>query len=118
MLLGRGLFEGGQSLTADAEVENARVGLQLTVKAPGVVDLRDQASLQITRPLAQRQWCVWIELGMLAHPPSAPKPKRGETGYDFGAITNGYPLAFTNPFILDLNGDGAFTAPGAKGAGQ
>jgi hypothetical protein len=53
------------------------------------------------------------KIGPLTDPP---KPKRGETGYDFGAITNGYPLAFTNPFILDLTGDGAFTAPGAKGA--
>jgi hypothetical protein len=55
------------------------------------------------------------KIGPLADPP---KPKRGETGYDFGAITNGYPLAFTNPFILDLNGDGVFNAPGAKGAQQ
>lgn len=55
------------------------------------------------------------KIGPLADPP---KPKRGETGYDFGAITNGYPLAFTNPFILDLNGDGVFTAPGVKGAQQ
>ncbi|MDP2276483.1 MAG: hypothetical protein Q8N23_14125 [Archangium sp.] len=55
------------------------------------------------------------KIGPLADPP---KPKRGETGYDFTAITNGYPLAFTNPFILDLNADGVFTAPGAKGAQQ
>uniref|UniRef100_UPI002931386F hypothetical protein n=1 Tax=Enterobacter hormaechei TaxID=158836 RepID=UPI002931386F len=55
------------------------------------------------------------KVGPLADPP---KPKRGETGYDFNAITNGYPLAFTNPFILDLNRDGAFTAPGVKGGMQ
>lgn len=55
------------------------------------------------------------KIGPLADPA---KPKRGETGYDFAAITNGYPLAFTNPFILDLNADGVFTAPGAKGAQQ
>jgi hypothetical protein len=56
---------------------------------------------------------VGAKIGPLADPP---KPKRGETGYDYAAITNGYPIAFTNPFILDLNADGAFTAPGAKGA--
>ncbi len=55
------------------------------------------------------------KIGPLADPP---RPKRGETGYDYAAITNGYPLAFTNPFILDLNADGVFTAPGAKGAQQ
>lgn len=55
------------------------------------------------------------KIGPLADPP---KPKRGETGYDYAAVTNGYPLAFTNPFILDLNGDGAFTAPGVKGGQQ
>ncbi len=47
-----------------------------------------------------------------------PKPNRGETGYDYGAITNGYPIAFTNPFILDLTGDGVFTAPGVTGGRQ
>lgn len=55
------------------------------------------------------------KMGPLADPP---KPKRGETGYDYAAVTNGYPFGFTNPFILDLNGDGAFTAPGAKGGQQ
>lgn len=55
------------------------------------------------------------KIGPLNDPP---KPKRGETGYDYTAITNGYPSAFTNPFILDLTGDGAFTAPGVKGAQQ
>jgi hypothetical protein len=55
------------------------------------------------------------KIGPLSDPP---KPKRGEPGYDFTAITNGYPSAFTNPFILDLDADGAFTAPGAKGAQQ
>ena len=53
------------------------------------------------------------KVGPLADPP---KPKRGETGYDYAAVTNnGYPIAFTHPFILDLDGDGVFSAPGAKG---
>ncbi|PZR13971.1 MAG: hypothetical protein DI536_11655 [Archangium gephyra] len=52
------------------------------------------------------------KIGPLADPP---KPARGEPGYEFGAITNGYSAAFTNPFILDLDGDGVFTAPGVKG---
>ncbi len=28
---------------------------------------------------------------------------------------SGYPFAFTNPFVLDRDGDGKFTAPGVKG---
>ncbi|MCC6336344.1 MAG: hypothetical protein IT380_20455 [Myxococcales bacterium] len=44
-----------------------------------------------------------------------PLPKRGAVGYYFGAITGGPPNAFTNPFVLDLNGDGKFNAPGVKG---
>lgn len=64
----------------------------------GVVDQADVKAGQKTGPLAD-----------------PPLPKRGEAGYDFGAITNGYPSAFTNPFILDLDGDGRFSAPGVKG---
>ncbi|MBL8923999.1 MAG: CehA/McbA family metallohydrolase [Myxococcaceae bacterium] len=52
------------------------------------------------------------KIGPIADPPL---PKEGEAGFDFANITLGYPLAFTNPFFLDRNGDGEFTAPGAKG---
>lgn len=51
-------------------------------------------------------------IGPIAEPPL---PKEGEPGFDFGNLTNGYPLAFTNPFFLDRNADGQFTAPGSKG---
>jgi hypothetical protein len=27
-------------------------------------------------------------------------------------VTGGYPMSFTNPFILDRNGNGRFDAPG------
>lgn len=52
------------------------------------------------------------KVGPLANPPN---PARGQPGYDYTAITGGYPSAFTNPFILDLDGDGSWTAPGVKG---
>ena len=40
-------------------------------------------------------------------------PERSDQAYDFFAVTpNGYPLSFTNPFILDRNLDGVFSAPG------
>ncbi len=44
-----------------------------------------------------------------------PAPKEGEPGFDYANVTGGYPLAFTNPFFLDRNGDGKFNAPGVKG---
>jgi hypothetical protein len=53
-------------------------------------------------------------VGPLAEPPA---PERGEPGYGFRAVTPGaYPLAFTNPLVLDLDG-GGFTPPGT-GTGQ
>lgn len=51
-------------------------------------------------------------IGPIADPPL---PKDGEPGFDFANLTNGYPLAFTNPFFFDRDGDGQFTAPGVKG---
>jgi hypothetical protein len=47
---------------------------------------------------------------------NGPAPKDGDARFHYAQITdNGYPFAFTNPFILDLNGDGVFQAPGVKG---
>lgn len=51
-------------------------------------------------------------IGPLADPP---KPEEGQPGFDFANVTDGYPLAFTNPFFFDRTGDGQFSAPGAKG---
>ena len=64
----------------------------------GVVDAKDVAA--------------GARIGPLADPPL---PKEGEPAFDFANLTNGYPLAFTNPFFLDRTGDGQFSAPGAKG---
>lgn len=52
------------------------------------------------------------KIGPLVEPPA---PKRGSPGYEFGVITGGVTQSFTNPFLLDLNGDSKFTAPGVKG---
>lgn len=36
--------------------------------------------------------------------------------FHFGVVvTDGYPYAFTNPFVIDANGNGAFEAPGVEG---
>lgn len=47
---------------------------------------------------------------------NGPEPKEGDARFHFAQITsNGFPFGFTNPFILDRDGDGKFTAPGVKG---
>jgi hypothetical protein len=42
-------------------------------------------------------------------------PAEGAVDYHYAKITDGYPFAYTNPFLLDRNGDGVFNAPGVKG---
>ena len=56
-----------------------------------------------------------LKIGPLSAPPS---PKVNETGYAFYNITLGTPQAFTNPFLLDRNGDGIFNAPTVTGGRQ
>lgn len=53
-----------------------------------------------------------LKVGPLANPP---RPKVNETGFDFYSITLGTPQAFTNPFLIDRNGDGVFNAPTVTG---
>ncbi|MHB8872723.1 MAG: CehA/McbA family metallohydrolase [Myxococcaceae bacterium] len=65
----------------------------------GVVDAADIASGQKYGPLKN------------APPPS----DEADPLYHYGAITEGYPFAFTNPFVLDVNGDDRFDAPGVQG---
>lgn len=65
----------------------------------GVVDERDVEAGKKTGPLR-----------------NPPAPKEGDAAYHFAqVVTGGYPLSFTNPFVLDVNGNGKFDAPkGAK----
>lgn len=39
----------------------------------------------------------------------------GALEFHYYKVTEGYPFAYTNPFVLDRNGDGVFSAPGVKG---
>jgi hypothetical protein len=56
------------------------------------------------------------EEGALYGPIKNPAPSaEGACDYHYNKLTEGYPFAFTNPFILDRNGDGVFNAPGGKG---
>ncbi len=56
-----------------------------------------------------------LTIGPLA---PAPAPKLNETGFHFYNITLGAPQSFTNPFLLDRNGDGVFNAPTVTGGRQ
>jgi hypothetical protein len=58
-------------------------------------------------PIADDAGCL-DTVGPLAEPP---EPDRGTRAWLFAQVTpkNGYPMSFTNPFLLDLDGDGTFT---------
>jgi hypothetical protein len=98
------VVEAGDSLfLADdlgGGLEGAKDGMPDTTdnNGDGTVDAADVKKDQKTGPLANKA-----------------TPKRGEAGYDYAAIFEGVPSAFTNPFVIDVNGDGVFNAPGVKG---
>ena len=44
--------------------------------------------------------------------PEAPPTSEADPLYHFSqVVTAGYPMAFTNPFLLDRNNNGRFDAP-------
>ena len=51
--------------------------------------------------------------GPLKNPPA---PSAGSPTYTFYLVTGGYPFAFTNPFLLDRDGNGRFDRIGAAAA--
>ena len=54
-----------------------------------------------------------LSVGPLANPT---EPLPTDPAFHFAKITdNGYPYAYTNPFLIDVNGNGSFDAPGVKG---
>lgn len=58
-------------------------------------------------PIADEAGCLDTS-GPLAEPPT---PERGTAAWYFRQVnpTKGYPMSFTNPFLLDRDGDGEFT---------
>jgi hypothetical protein len=98
------VIEAGSALVATADLggglSNALDGMPDTTdnNGDGVIDAKDIASGK--------------KVGPLADPPT---PARDSVGWHFYNLTHGYPVAFTNPFVLDLDGDGQFTAPRVKG---
>ncbi|MBL8954678.1 MAG: CehA/McbA family metallohydrolase [Myxococcaceae bacterium] len=65
----------------------------------GVVDMADVAEGSDFGPLS-----------------NGPFPKDTDPGFHFANITdNGFPFAYTNPFLLDRDGNSKFDAPGVNG---
>ncbi len=65
----------------------------------GVVDSKDVAEGEKIGPLS-----------------NGPFPAETDPGFHFANITdNGFPFAFTNPFLLDRDGNSKFDAPGVTG---
>lgn len=68
----------------------------------GVIDWRDVEGLE-----AEPDVDCFDTVGPMTDPP---EPDPDTPAWWFRTVTpGGYPLAFTNPFVLDLDGDGAFT---------
>lgn len=93
----------GGGPTSDKEPHGAKDGIPDTAdnNEDGVVDEKDIASGSKYGPLKTPL------------PPTDP----ANPLFHFGVVvTDGYPFAFTNPFVLDVNGNNAFDAPGVEGA--
>ena len=57
-----------------------------------------------------------IELGKDYGPLKIPaEPAMGSPLYHFFQVVGGYPMSFTNPFLLDRNGNGKFDRIGVGG---
>ena len=78
-------------------VGNAKDGVPDTAdnNHDGVVDARDIAAGEDTGPMA---------------PPPAP-PRDDLRRHFYEVVPGGYPLAFTNPFLFDLDGNGRYDGP-------
>jgi len=98
------VVEAGAKLPLAADlgggVGNAPDGVPDTTdnNGDGVMDARDVAAGEDVGPLANAT----------SPPPDDPRV------HFFRVVPGGYPLAFTNPFLLDRNGDGRFSGPGVR----
>lgn len=100
------VIEAGRPLMLTGDLggglDNAKDGIPDTTdnNGDGVVDTNDVASGR--------------KIGPLRNPPSP--ASESDLQFHFSSVErNGYPMAFTNPFVLDRNGNGKFDAPGVSG---
>lgn len=99
-----GLVEGGPDGIPDTSDNNG----------DGTVDCQDVQSGDKNQD--GKVDCADVALGAYG-PLKNPPPTRDEAdpNFHFTQLTEGYPMAYTNPFLLDLNGSGRFDAPGVEG---
>ena len=95
------LVEAGEPLPLAADLDGDGIPDTGDNDGDGVVDRRDVAPGDDVGPL-----------GIPPAPADAADP-----GFEFAAVSaGGLPQAFTNPFLLDRDGDGRFEGPGLPGA--
>lgn len=93
------VIEAGTPLTENADLDCNGVPDTGDNNDDGVIDWRDVADLD-----ADPEQDCFSAVGPLAEPP---EPERGTPDWIFRTVTpDGYPLAFTNPLLLDRNGGG------------
>ena len=99
------LIEAGTALAEQADLDCDGIPDTGDNNGDGTIDWRDVADIE-EEP--DDLTCL-EDTGPHARPP---KPGPTDPGYAFEAVTpGGFPLAFTNPFVIDRAGDG-FDAPG------
>lgn len=95
----------GIDVTRVDVVVNCDPGVSLAATAPdSVVKLDTSQPLEL--PTGSDSYVVVVAIGEGAMP-------RGLTDYDAGAV----PRSITNPILVDGDGDGVYSGPGAKGCG-
>ena len=100
------VVEAGHALVEQADLDCNGVPDTGDTNGDGVIDWRDVEDLT-----EDPEVDCFDSVGPLAEPL---EPERDTPDWLFRTVTpGGYPMAFTNPFILDLDG-GGFTGPGVR----
>ena len=100
------VVEAGHALVDQADLDCNGVPDTGDTNGDGVIDWRDVEDLT-----EDPEVDCFDSVGPLAEPI---EPERDTPDWLFRTVTpGGYPMAFTNPFILDLDG-GGFTGPGVQ----
>ena len=95
------VVEAGAALPASADLNCDGIPDTGDTNGDGTIDWRDVADLE-----EEPEGDCLDTVGPLREPDP---PARGDPGYAFySVVPGGYPLAFTNPWVLDLDGDGTF----------
>jgi hypothetical protein len=93
------VIEAGDKLMITGDLDGDGVPDTSDNNGDGVVDSRDVSGGDTTGPLNN----------------PAPTKDESDPHFHFGkVVTGGYPFAFSNPFVLDRNGNGKFDPPGAS----